>query len=129
MDYKTLAYKGQSFLEKSKFQLSTGKICDAHFWLIFKMHPGVELEMDSPIKIVKSLQNNEVDFALPFYPKNESRKNWFNTKQIVLSWATWKKILPKKRKIEAILENRPLLFREMVLEHANYGSVSSSNKI
>ncbi len=67
IDYKTLAYKGQLFGKIKISVVSTGKYVMPYFLADFlKMHPGVELEMDvtNKNKVVKSLQNNEVDFAL-----------------------------------------------------------------
>ena len=67
IDYKTLAYKGQLFGKIKISVVSTGKYVMPYFLADFlKMHPGVELEMDvtNKNKVVKSMQNNEVDFAL-----------------------------------------------------------------
>ena len=47
--------------------VSTGKYIMPYFLSDFlKLHPGIELEMDvtNKNKVVKSLQQNEIDFAL-----------------------------------------------------------------
>lgn len=67
INYKTLAYKGQLSGRLTISVVSTGKYVIPYFLSSFlKMHPGVELELDvtNKNKVVESLQNNEVDFAL-----------------------------------------------------------------
>lgn len=67
INYKTLAYKG-ILSGKLKISLvSTGKYVMPHFLSDFmKMNNGIELEMDvtNKTRVIKSLKNNEVDFAL-----------------------------------------------------------------
>ena len=67
INYKTLAYNGQLFGKIKISIVSTGKYVMPYFLTDFlRLHSGVELEMDvtNKNKVVKSLQNNEVDFAL-----------------------------------------------------------------
>jgi DNA-binding transcriptional LysR family regulator len=67
ISHKTLAYKGQLFGKIKISIVSTGKYVMPYFLASFlKANPGVELDMDvtNKNKVVKSLQNNEVDFAL-----------------------------------------------------------------
>lgn len=67
INYKTLAFKG-ILSGKLKISLvSTGKYVMPHFLSDFmKMNNGIELEMDvtNKTRVIKSLKNNEVDFAL-----------------------------------------------------------------
>jgi DNA-binding transcriptional LysR family regulator len=67
INYKTLAYKGQ-LTGRLKFSIvSTGKYVMPYFLADFmKKHTGIELLMDvtNKNKVIDSLENNEVDFAL-----------------------------------------------------------------
>lgn len=116
IDYKTLAYKGQLFGKIKISVVSTGKYVMPYFLADFlKMHPGVELEMDvtNKNKVVKSLQNNEVDFALVSILPEKMKVEKINLMQNKLFLVgNTEEDFTKKKKIEAILENRPLLFRE-----------------
>lgn len=67
INYKTLAYKGQLTGRLKISVVSTGKYVMPFFLANFmKMHVGIELLMDvtNKNKVVRSLENNEVDFAL-----------------------------------------------------------------
>lgn len=67
INHKTLAYKNYLFGKLKISVVSTGKYVMPYFLSDFlQLHPGVELEMDvtNKNKVIKSLQNNEVDFAL-----------------------------------------------------------------
>lgn len=67
INYKTLAYKGQLTGRLKISVVSTGKYVMPYFLTNFiQQHPGVELLMDvtNKIKVIESLENNEVDFAL-----------------------------------------------------------------
>jgi len=116
IDYKTLAYKGQLFGKIKISVVSTGKYVMPYFLADFlKMHPGVELEMDvtNKNKVVKSLQNNEVDFALVSILPEKMKVEKINLMQNKLFLVgNMEEDFTKKKKIEDILENRPLLFRE-----------------
>lgn len=116
IDYKTLAYKGQLFGKIKISVVSTGKYVMPYFLADFlKMHPGVELEMDvtNKNKVVKSLQNNEVDFALVSILPEKMKVEKINLMQNKLFLVgNMEEDFTKKKKMEDILENRPLLFRE-----------------
>lgn len=116
IDYKTLAYKGQLFGKIKISVVSTGKYVMPYFLADFlKMHPGVELEMDvtNKNKVVKSLQNNEVDFALVSILPEKMKVEKIDLMQNKLFLVgNMEEDFTKKKKIEDILENRPLLFRE-----------------
>ncbi|MCW1148693.1 LysR family transcriptional regulator [Flavobacterium lacisediminis] len=116
IDYKTLAYKGQLFGKIKISVVSTGKYVMPYFLADFlKMHPGVELEMDvtNKNKVVKSMQNNEVDFALVSILPDKMKVEKIDLMQNKLFLVgNMEEDFTKKKKIEDILQNRPLLFRE-----------------
>jgi len=67
INYKTMAYKGFLTGRLVISVVSTGKYVMPYFLAEFlKEHPGVDLVMDvtNKSKVINSLQNNEVDFAL-----------------------------------------------------------------
>ena len=67
INYKTLAYKGQLSGRLKIAVVSTGKYVMPYFLADFmKTHKGIELLMDvtNKSKVISSLENNEVDFAL-----------------------------------------------------------------
>lgn len=67
INYKTQAYKGQLTGKLKISVVSTGKYLMPHFLADFMSeHMGIELLMDvtNKNKVVESLENNEVDFAL-----------------------------------------------------------------
>jgi DNA-binding transcriptional LysR family regulator len=67
INYKTLAYKGQLTGRLKISVVSTGKYVMPYFLTRFmQQHAGVELLMDvtNKNKVVESLENNEIDFAL-----------------------------------------------------------------
>ncbi len=67
INYKTQAYKGQLTGKLKISVVSTGKYLMPHFLADFMTeHLGIELLMDvtNKNKVVESLENNEVDFAL-----------------------------------------------------------------
>jgi len=67
INYKTMAYKGQLTGRLKISVVSTGKYVMPYFLADFmKSHDGIELKMDvtNKNKVIESLENNEVDFAL-----------------------------------------------------------------
>ncbi|MBK7303938.1 MAG: LysR family transcriptional regulator [Saprospiraceae bacterium] len=67
INFKTLAYKGQLTGRLKISVVSTGKYVMPYFLTNFmQQHSGIELMMDvtNKNKVVESLENNEVDFAL-----------------------------------------------------------------
>lgn len=67
INYKTLAYKGQLTGRLKISSVSTGKYVMPYFLSEFmQQHAGIELLMDvtNKHKVIESLENNEVDFAL-----------------------------------------------------------------
>lgn len=67
INYKTLAYKGVLSGKLKIAIVSTGKYIMPYYLSDFiKSNSGIELEMDvtNKTKVIKSLKNNEIDFAL-----------------------------------------------------------------
>lgn len=67
INYKTMAYKGQLSGRLKISVVSTGKYVIPYFIADFlKQNKAIELELDvtNKAKVIESLQNNEVDFAL-----------------------------------------------------------------
>ncbi len=74
INYKTHAYKGQLVGKLTISAVSTGKYVMPHFLGEFmNANQGIELKMDvtNRLNVLKSLENNEIDFALVSeLPKN-----------------------------------------------------------
>lgn len=74
INYKTAAFKGKLTGKLKIAVVSTGKYIMPHFLSDFMLqHPDIELMMDvtNKQKVIESLENNEVDFALvSIIPKN-----------------------------------------------------------
>jgi DNA-binding transcriptional LysR family regulator len=74
INFKTAAYKGKLSGKLRIAVVSTGKYIMPYFLSDFmKSHPAIELMMDvtNKKKVIESLENNEVDFALvSIIPKN-----------------------------------------------------------
>lgn len=67
INYKTVAYKGQLTGRLKASVVSTGKYVMPYFLSDFlKQHAGIELVLDvtNKLKVIRSLERNEVDFAL-----------------------------------------------------------------
>ena len=67
INYKTQAFKGQMYGKLKLSVVSTGKYVMPYYLSKFMMiNEGIELEMDvtNKTKVLKSLKNNEIDFAL-----------------------------------------------------------------
>jgi DNA-binding transcriptional LysR family regulator len=67
LNYKTQAHKGQLTGRLKISIVSTGKYVMPYFLTDFlKLNPGIELAMDvtNKVKVIESLENNEVDFSL-----------------------------------------------------------------
>lgn len=116
INYKTLAYKGKLSGRLKLSVVSTGKYVMPYFLTDF-MHQndGVEVIMDVTNKneVVKSLENNEVDFALvSILPStlNVERLDLFENKLYLISST---KVKTKKRNNEQqFFSDLPLIFRE-----------------
>ena len=116
INYKTLAYKGQLTGRLKISVVSTGKYVMPYFLTNFmQQHAGIELMMDvtNKDKVVESLENNEVDFALvsilPNTLKIEKLDLLQNKLYLVGNTETNFK---KGTDIKDIFKDLPLLFRE-----------------
>ncbi|MBL0117975.1 MAG: LysR family transcriptional regulator [Saprospiraceae bacterium] len=116
INYKTMAYKGQLIGKLKLSVVSTGKYVMPYFLTDFmKLHSGIELLMDvtNKSKVLESLENNEVDFALvSILPTslNIEKLDLLQNKLYLVGNADTK--FKKGLKNEAIFENLPLIFRE-----------------
>ena len=113
---KTLAYKGQLTGRLKISVVSTGKYVMPYFLADFmKQHSGIELLMDvtNKSKVVESLENNEIDFALVSILPNTLHVEKLDLLQNKLylvgnTQTTFKKTNSPKE----IFNELPLLFRE-----------------
>lgn len=116
INHKTLAYKGELVGRLKISVVSTGKYVMPYFLSDFmKLHPGVELLMDvtNKNKVIESLENNEVDFALvSILPKgiNIEQLDLLPNKLFLIGNS--KSILEQADKSNEIFEKVPLIFRE-----------------
>lgn len=116
INYKTMAYKGQLTGKLKISVVSTGKYVMPFFLADFmKEHAGIELLMDvtNKHKVVESLENNEVDFALVSILPNS-----FNIEKLDLLQnklylvGNDKSIIRKSASTKDIFKDLPLIFRE-----------------
>jgi DNA-binding transcriptional LysR family regulator len=115
ISHKTLAYKGQLFGKIKISIVSTGKYVMPYFLSTFlKANPGVELDMDvtNKNKVVKSLQNNEVDFVLVSILPENIKVEKIELMQNKLFFVANNEFISKDKKTESIFNERPLVFRE-----------------
>lgn len=116
INYKTLAYKGQLTGRLKISVVSTGKYVMPYFLTNFmQQHSGIELIIDvtNKIKVVESLENNEVDFALVSILPNTLNIEKLDLLQnkLYLVGSTEKKF-KKGTNIKDIFKDLPLIFRE-----------------
>lgn len=116
IDHKTLRYKGQLAGRLKISVVSTGKYVMPYFLTDFmKDHEGIELAMDvtNKSKVIESLENNEVDFALvSILPTtlNIEKLDLLQNK-LFLVGNTARKI-KKGTSTAELFKNLPLIFRE-----------------
>lgn len=116
INYKTLAYKGQLTGRLKISVVSTGKYVMPYFLTNFmQQHSGIELIIDvtNKIKVVESLENNEVDFALVSILPNTLNIDKLDLLQnkLYLVGSTETKF-KKGTNITDIFKDLPLIFRE-----------------
>ena len=117
INYKTLAFKGQLFGKIKISIVSTGKYVMPYFLTDFlRLHSGIELEMDvtNKNKVIKSLHNNEVDFALVSIIPDKMNVDKIDLMQNKLFFVgnNEVEISNKKKDLDTIFNERPLIFRE-----------------
>lgn len=116
INYKTLAYKGQLTGRLKISVVSTGKYVMPYFLADFmQQHSGIELLMDvtNKNKVVESLENNEVDFALVSilpHTLNIEKLNLLQNKLFLVGSAETK--FKKPTSTKEIFKYLPLIFRE-----------------
>ena len=116
INYKTLAHKGQLTGRLKISIVSTGKYVMPYYLTEFmKKHEGVELLMDvtNKQKVIESLENNEVDFALvSILPTNLNieKLDLLPNKLYLVGTKNPKKSV--KTSAKEIIENMPFIFRE-----------------
>jgi DNA-binding transcriptional LysR family regulator len=116
INYKTLAYKGQLTGRLKISVVSTGKYVMPYFLTNFmQQHTGIELMMDvtNKNKVVESLENNEVDFALvSILPNtlNIEKLDLLQNKLYLVGNAETK--FKKATSTKEIFKHLPLIFRE-----------------
>lgn len=116
INYKTMAYKGQLTGRLKISVVSTGKYIMPYFLTNFiQQHAGLELLMDvtNKIKVIGSLENNEVDFALVSILPNNLNVEKLDLLQnkLFLVGNAEKKFKKTPNTIE-IFKDLPLIFRE-----------------
>ena len=116
INYKTLAYKGQLTGKLKISVVSTGKYVMPYFLSQFmKENAGVELNMDvtNKYKVLESLENNSVDFALVSILPTTQNIQKLDLLQNKLYLVGSEKVTSKKgNSTKEIFENLPLIFRE-----------------
>lgn len=114
--HKTLAYKGQLAGNLKISVVSTGKYIIPYFLSGFlKQHEGIELQLDVTNKsqVIKSLENNEVDFSLVSVMPANLKLNKLELMQNQL-YLVGNRDRKFKEKVydKKIFENIPLIYRE-----------------
>ncbi len=116
INYKTLAYKGILSGKLKISVVSTGKYVMPYFLSEFaNKNKGIEIEMDvtNKTKVIKSLKNNEVDFALVSILPNDIHVESEILMQNKLFLVGNKRlILDGKTKMDELLSETPLIYRE-----------------
>lgn len=116
INHKTMAYKGQLSGRLKISVVSTGKYVIPYFITDFiKEHNAVELELDvtNKAKVIKSLQNNDVDFSLvSLLPENlEVEKiDLMENKLYLVGNKEFK--FSDTQNDKSIIENIPIIYRE-----------------
>lgn len=116
INYKTLAFKGILAGRLKLSVVSTGKYVMPYFLSGFmEAHEGVDLLMDVTNKsqVIRSLENNEVDFALvSVLPDKLKLKRVELMKNKLFMVGSTKKEIPAKMTPKKIFEKFPMIFRE-----------------
>jgi DNA-binding transcriptional LysR family regulator len=116
INYKTLVYKGQLTGRLKLSVVSTGKYVIPFFLTDFmKQHEGIELLMDvtNKNKVIESLENNEVDFALVSILPSTLNIEQLDLLQNKLYLVGSKKIkMTKGMSVKELFKDLPLIFRE-----------------
>jgi DNA-binding transcriptional LysR family regulator len=116
INYKTLAYKGKLAGRLKISIVSTGKYVMPYFLAGFlKQHEGVELLLDvtNKLKVLESLEKNEVDFSLvSVLPENLQIDKTALLQNKLYLVSDNKQNLKSKLYDKSIFEKIPLIYRE-----------------
>lgn len=116
INYKTLAYKGQLSGRLKISVVSTGKYVLPYFLADFmKQHTGVEVLMDvtNKNKVIKSFENNEVDFALvSILPSSLTIEKLDLLQNKLYLVGNYEKELKKDGTVQDLFQDLPLIYRE-----------------
>jgi DNA-binding transcriptional LysR family regulator len=116
INFKTMAYKGQLTGRLKISVVSTGKYVMPYFLTDFiQNNPGVELEMDvtNKIRVLKSLEKNEVDFSLvSILPENMPVQHIDLMENTLYLVGKKGHFHVKKRNWQEMFEEYPVIFRE-----------------
>ncbi len=116
INFKTLAFKGQLTGRLKISVVSTGKYVMPFFLADFmQQHTGVNLIMDvtNKNKVVESMENNEIDFALVSILPNTLNIEQLDLLQNKLYLiGNYKTTFNKKITFEDVFKDLPLIFRE-----------------
>jgi DNA-binding transcriptional LysR family regulator len=116
INYKSSAYKGQLTGRLKISVVSTGKYVMPFFLSDFvQQHAGIELMMDvtNKNKVLESLENNEVDFALVSILPNTTNFEKLDLLQNKLYLVgSSETILKRSTNIKEMFKDLPLIFRE-----------------
>ncbi len=113
---KTMAYKGQLVGKIKISVVSTGKYVMPSFLSgFFQEHAGVKLEMDvtNKLRVVESLEQNQVDFSLVSIVPDHIRVNQMDLLQNKLYLVSNPSFEHKKiTRLDQFFDNLPLIYRE-----------------
>lgn len=116
IDYKTYAFKGVLAGKLRISVVSTGKYVMPYFLSGFmEKHSGIDLNMDvtNKSRVVRSLENNEVDFALVSVIPEHLKLNKIGLMQNKLFLVgNTKKEIPKSFTKKKIFQELPMIYRE-----------------
>jgi DNA-binding transcriptional LysR family regulator len=116
INYKTLAYKGQLTGKLKISVVSTGKYVMPYFLSEFiQQNSGIELFMDvtNKSKVVESMENNEIDFALvSILPTTLNIEKLELLQNKLFLVGNTKTKFKKDIKTKDIFKDLPLIFRE-----------------
>lgn len=116
INYNSKSFRGEMAGRLKLSIVSTAKYVMPYFLTDFMArYPGVDLEMDvtNKMRVVESLENNEVDFSLvSVIPKklNLNRVELLKNKLFLVGGSNLKR--PQKPSAKKILTDSPILFRE-----------------
>ena len=133
INYKLLSYQGELAGRLKISVVSTGKYVMPYFLSNFmRDNPGVDLVMDvtNKSKVVESLEENQVDFALVSVLPNHLKLNKISLMKNILHLVGNPKYFGKvKLSKTAFSENTPLIFQRKRLCHpGGHGDLSNPKK-